>query len=69
VAQYDSALYYYEKALSKDADFTVSWFNKARMHEVLNQDIEALSTYKLLSNNYPDDRYGKRARQRVRELE
>jgi len=69
IAQYDSALLYYEKAIENDEDFTVSHYNKARMHEVLNQTEQAIDTYLLLQKKYPQDIYGKRARQRLSELD
>lgn len=69
VADYDSALQYYNTAIIRDPDFTVSIYNKAKMLEVLGKPSEALAVYRDLARRFPDDRYGKQAKERADELD
>lgn len=68
-ARYDSALHYYNRALSRDPGFTVSIYNKAKMLEVLGRTDEALDVYRSLSESFPEDFYGKKAKIRAGELD
>jgi len=69
VAEYDSALNYYKRALQRDPEFTVSIYNKARILEALGRPEEALTVYRDLASHFPEDYYGRLARQRLRELD
>jgi tetratricopeptide (TPR) repeat protein len=69
VSEFDSALIYYNRAIQKEPDFTVSIYNKARILEVLGRIDEALTVYRNLASRFPEDYYGRQARQRARELD
>jgi len=68
IAQFDSALIYYEKALTIRPDFTVSIFNKALMLEKLGKKDQAKALYKVLIEKYPDSSYADRAADRLKDL-
>jgi tetratricopeptide (TPR) repeat protein len=69
VAQYDSALIYYEKALTIRSDFSVSKYNKGLMLEKLDKKDQAIATYRDLIEKDPESNYADQATDRLEELE
>lgn len=69
VANYDSALVCYKKALEQNPKFFVSKMNVGRMLEKLNRKNEAIMVYKELVKENPDGQYGEQAEDRLDELE
>ena len=68
-AQFDSALIYYEKALAIRPDFTVSIYNKGRMLVKLGKKEQAITIFKDLIRDFPEDRYADQAADRLDELQ
>ncbi len=69
VANFDSALICYEKALEQNPKFYASKINKGKMLEKLNRKNEAILVYKELVKESPDNRFGEEAEDRLDELE
>jgi tetratricopeptide (TPR) repeat protein len=69
VAQFDSALVYYKKALSIQPRNTVSRYNKGRMLEKLGDKEQAISTYQAIINDDPESSFADQAADRLDELE
>ena len=65
IAKPDSALWYYEKALTIDPAFNASLFNKAATLERLGQEDQAIKIYEQIINDSPSDRYAKSAKERL----
>jgi tetratricopeptide (TPR) repeat protein len=68
ITEYDSALIYYELALSKNPEFSASLLNKGKMLEKLGRKKEAIASYKKLILEQPDSRYTEEAQDRFDEL-
>jgi tetratricopeptide (TPR) repeat protein len=68
-AQYDSALIYYEKAISINPKFTVSKFNRGLMFEKLGKIAQAITIYHEIIDNHPNSNYADQAADRLDELE
>jgi tetratricopeptide (TPR) repeat protein len=68
-AQYDSALIYYENAISINPKFTVSKFNRGLMLEKLGKIDQAITTYHEIIDNHPNSNYADQAADRLEELQ
>ncbi len=68
VAQFDSALIYYEKALKIRPDFTVSKYNKSLMLEKLGKKDQAIAVYREIIEQDPESNYADQAKERLEEL-
>jgi tetratricopeptide (TPR) repeat protein len=68
IAKYDSALWFYEKALSINPDFSASLFNKAITLEKLDKIDDSIEIYNQLINRTKSDRYTESAKQRLTQI-
>ena len=69
VAKFDSALLYYEKALSIDPDFSASLYNKGSSLEKLGKEKLAVDIYNKVIEKDPSSQYAKSAHERLTILE
>jgi len=68
VANYDSALFYYQSALNIDPNFAPSNFNKGQMLERLGKIDLAITAYRQLIEKLPGNEYADRAKERLEEI-
>ena len=69
VAKYDSALFYYKKALAIQPKYTVSRYNQGLMMEKLGKKEQAVTIYRNIVKDDPESNYADRAADRLEELE